>query len=180
MVREKAGAYHEAQKRIQETIKDEERSRLEDIQEHFDKKKETLYTKNKFDIFWLRNRITIGQSLSLLQQELQKALSQWEISQEEYNETIQTLEIQEQQKEKEKKEPASVIVPDEIPFGKTKIAKKLENQVIWENIWADIVWFLYGFVVQGSAILVILAWNILLDAIMLPKDMWDTFHNSQK
>jgi hypothetical protein len=32
--------------------------------------------------------------------------------------------------------------------------------------------FLYGFVIQGSAILVIIAWNIFMDLIKLPRDVY--------
>lgn len=130
MSREKAGAYHEAQKRIQENIKDEEKKRLDDIQEHFEKTKDTLHTKNKFDIFSLRHRITIGQSLSSLRSELQQALSQGEISQEQYSESMQTLEIQNEEREKQAQKENALFTPEEIPFGKSKIAQKLENQVI--------------------------------------------------
>jgi hypothetical protein len=32
--------------------------------------------------------------------------------------------------------------------------------------------FLYGAIIQGSAILIIIAWNILMDLLKLPRDVY--------
>jgi hypothetical protein len=64
------------------------------------------------------------------------------------------------------------IDPLKLPFSQNALARFFEKQPLWENIWSDIAWFLYGFVVQGSAILVIIAWKILTDFLFLPRDIY--------
>jgi hypothetical protein len=59
-----------------------------------------------------------------------------------------------------------------LPFSQNKFAKYLEDQPLGKKIWSDIVWFLYGLVVQGSAILIIIAWQILIDLLFLPRDIY--------
>ncbi|MBS9783815.1 hypothetical protein KGV55_00520 [Candidatus Gracilibacteria bacterium] len=178
MSREKAGAYHEAEKRLQENIIDNEKKRLEKVQEHFFENKEKLHSKKKFDIFSLRHQLEIGRTLLSLKNELKEAFSEGEISQREYTDSLETLENEKTQKEEKENTPTMTDFP--LPFSDSKLAQYFEEKTLGENIGADIVGFLYGFAIQGSTILIILLWRILTDTLLLPKDIIDTINNSQK
>lgn len=69
---------------------------------------------------------------------------------------------------------ATIHVPvhtDALPFSQNDFARMLEGAKLGENIFVDIAGVFYGFFVQGSAILVILAWKIFTDLLFLPRDI---------
>lgn len=165
-MQENPGAYNEAHNRIREK-KEQEKKIAEEVQEHFEKSKEKLKSKKWLDIFELKRKIETGHSLESLKADIKDALKEWDISIEVYNKALSDIQ---DRVDLEKKLPE--IDPESLPFSQNEFARWLEVQPLGKNIWADIVWFLYGFFVQGSAILVIIAWKILIDLLKLPMDAY--------
>lgn len=167
-------AYNEARNRIREK-QEREQVVVETMKEDFEKTKEKLRKTRKLDVFQLKNKIVTGHSLDSLKSEVSQALKEGVISRETYDRMIASLEKDESQKETT---VVGRIDPQKLPFSQNALAKYFEEQRLGENIWADVVWFLYGFFVQGSAILVIIAWKILVDLLRLPVDIYNEVKKS--
>ena len=165
-MQENPGAYNEARNRIREQ-KEKEKVIAESVVEHFEKSKEKLHKKKWLDIYELKRKIETGHSLDSLKSDIREALKDGDISIETYNQALSDIS---ERDDREKKLPE--INPDTLPFSQNEFAQWLEKQPLGANIWADMAGFLYGFFVQGSAILVIIAWNILMDLIKLPRDVY--------
>lgn len=172
-MQENPGAYNEAHNRIREQ-KEKEKVVIESVQEHFEKSKERLTKRKWLDIFELKRKIETWQSLESLKSDIRDALDGGDITIETYNQALSDIE---ERHEKENRLPD--IDPTTLPFSHNEFAQWLERQPLWKNIWTDMLWFLYGFFVQGSAILVIIAWKILVDLLRLPLDMYELTQNSQ-
>lgn len=164
-------AYREAQNRIREQ-QEKEKKQQEKLFESFEKTRETIYVKKSFDIFDLKRRIETGRSLQILRRDIDRALKEGIISREAFDEIERAIDAGKNQGEKIEK-----VLPDDPeyapPFSQKELAKFFEDKKMGENIWVDIGWFSYGFFVQWSAILVILAWKIFIDILFLPRDILD-------
>ena len=165
-MQENPGAYNEARDRIREQ-KEKEKVIAESVVEHFEKSKEKLHKKKWLDIYELKRKIETGHSLDSLKSDIREALKDGDISIETYNQALSDIS---ERDDREKKLPE--INPDTLPFSQNEFAQWLEKQPLGANIWADMAGFLYGFFVQGSTILVIIAWNILMDLLKLPRDVY--------
>ena len=166
-------AYSEARDRIRDKM-EKETIVLEKKKEDFEVGKIVLRKKKSLDISTLRRQMETGKSLDNLKSEVKNALKEGMISRDTYNEVIASIE---------KWEDANLdniwmIDPLKLPFSQNALATFFEKQPLWENIWSDIAWFLYGFVVQGSAILVIIAWKIFTDFLFLPRDLYREFKSN--
>lgn len=166
---ENPGAYDEARKRIREKKENDENT-LEKKKEGFETEKSMLRKKKHLDVFELKRRIETGQSLESLKTDILDALKEWNISFETYEKTLRNL-----WEEKKKDERKDIYDTVAIPFDSNKLAKYLEGKTWGENPFVDILGLMYGFFIQWSAILVILLWRLLMDLLMLPKDLIDTF-----
>jgi hypothetical protein len=124
------------------------------------------------DVRELQRHIETGSSLEGLKSEIKNALSEWAISRDTYNKVIASIDNGRVDKDLQNN---STINPNKLPFSQNKLAQYLENQPLGENLWSDIAWLLYGFIVQWSAILVIIAWKILTDFLFLPRDIYREF-----
>lgn len=164
MSHENPGAYREAQNTLND-LKEREKKVLEERTESFEKGKEKIRRKKKLDIFELKRRIETGNSLDMLKTEMKEALDAGEISIDTYTKSLAQIE-------KRAQNDVPDILRDRVPLSKNQFAQMLESSPLWQNIWTDMVWFMYGFFVQGSAVLVILLWKILLDTLLLPKDIY--------
>ncbi len=167
MPNENPGAYSEARDRIREK-KERETVVLEVKTEEFEKTKEKMRKRKWLDVHWLRQKIETGQSLDSLKSDISRALSEGTISRDTYDSVIASLDDGERWQDRD----IGTIDPDQLPFSQNRFAKYLENQPLGEKIWSDMVWFLYGLIVQGSAILIIIAWKILTDLLFLPRDIY--------
>lgn len=165
MPNENPWAYSEARDRIREK-KERETVVLEVKTEEFEKTKEKMRKRKWLDVHWLRQKIETGQSLDSLKSDIRAALSDGTISRDTYDSVIASLDHQSAVGD------VGIIDPNRLPFSQNKLAKYLENQPLGDNIWSDMVWFLYGLIVQGSAILIIIAWKILTDLLFLPRDIY--------
>ena len=170
-MQENPGAYNEARNRIREK-KEQEKVVAELVIEHFEKSKEKLKRKKWLDIFELKRKIETWHSLESLKSDIRDALNDGDISLEVYNQALSDISNRD---DREKKLPD--IDPNTLPFSQTELARWLEKQPLWNNIGVDMIWFLYGFVVQGSAIFVIIAWKILIDFLRLPVDVYHELKN---
>lgn len=170
-MQENPGAYNEAHNRIREQ-KEKEKVIVESVQEHFEKSKERLRSKKWLDIFELKRKIETGHSLESLKADIREAFDTGNISVDTYREALADIDEQ-----RDRGSILSEIDPNTLPLSQNEFARWLEKQPLWQNIWADIVWFLYGFFVQGSAILVIIAWRILMDLLRLPVDIYQELKN---
>lgn len=165
-MQENPGAYNEARNRIREQ-KEKEKVIVEAVQENFEKSKEKVTKRKTLDIFELKHRIETGHSLDSLKIDIQEAFREGDISAETYEQALSDISQQ-----KESRESLPSIDPDSLPFAQNKLAKWLESQPLGQDIRADIGWFLYGFFIQWSAILIIIAWKILMDFLRLPVDIY--------
>ena len=165
-MQENPGAYNEERNRIREQ-KEKEKIVVETLAENFEKSKEKLKSKKWLDIYELKRKIETGHSLESLKADIREAFKEWDISIEVYNQALSDIN---EKNNTERRLPD--IDPNTLPFSQNELAKWLERQPLGQNIWADMVWFLYGFFVQGSAILVIIAWKILMDFLRLPADIY--------
>jgi hypothetical protein len=134
--------------------------------EEFEKTKEKMRKRKWLDVHGLRQKIETGHSLDSLKSDIRAALSEGTITRDTYESVIASLDHQDATID------IWMIDPDRLPFSQNRFAKYLENQPLGENIWSDMVWFLYGLIVQGSAILIIIAWKILTDLLFLPRDIY--------
>ena len=171
MPNENPGAYNEARDRIREK-KEKETTIIESKKEDYEKSKSILRKKRSLDERELQRHIETGSSLDGLKSEIRNALSEWTISRDTYNKVIASID---NGREKNDIQNNGVIDPNKLPFSQNKLAQYLENQPLGESIWSDIAWLLYGFIVQWSAILVIIAWKILTDFLFLPRDIYREF-----
>ena len=162
---ENPGAYSEARDRIREK-KERETVVLEVKTDEFEKTKEKMRKRKWLDVHGLRQKIETGNSLDSLKSDIRAALSEGTISRDTYDSVIASLDRQSDAPE------IWAIDPARLPFSQNNLAKYLENQPLGDNIWADMVWFVYGFAIQGSAILIIIAWKILTDFLLLPRDIY--------
>ncbi len=165
MPNENPGAYSEARDRIREK-KEREAVLLEVKTEEFEKSREKMRKKKWLDVHGLRQKIETGHSLDSLKSDIRAALTDGTISRDTYDSVIASLDTQPRQQD------IWIIDPARLPFSQNNLAKYLENQPLGDNIWSDMVWFLYWFIVQGSAILIIIAWKILTDFLLLPRDIY--------
>ncbi len=169
MSNENPGAYNEARDRIREK-KEKEIILVEAKKEDFEKSKSILRNKKTLDVGELKRHIETSRSLEGLKSDIKNALNEWIISRDTYDQVIASLDgwvnvIWN----------SGSINPNKLPFSQNKFAQYLENQPLGENIWSDFIWFLYGFVVQGSAILIIIARKVLTDFLFLPRDIYREF-----
>lgn len=171
MPNENPGVYNETRDRIREK-KEKETTIIESKKEDFEKSKSILRKKRSLDVRELQRHIETGSSLDGLKSEIRNALSEWTISRDTYNKVIASID---NGREKNDIQNNGVIDPNKLPFSQNKLAQYLENQPLGESIWSDIAWLLYGFIVQWSAILVIIAWKILTDFLFLPRDIYREF-----
>ena len=167
---ENPGAYNEAQKHIREQ-KESENTIVEKKREDFEIGKEKLYTKKKLDVFELKRRIETGHSLSRLKGEIKEAYDQGEISIETYTSAIDAMRHRETWEMVDMSD--YTIDSSTLPLSHNPLAQFLEKQKLGENIFIDIGGALYGFV-QGSVFLLFLLGRIVLDALLLPKDIYQS------
>jgi signal recognition particle GTPase len=160
---ENPGAYQESRNRIREKEEQEKRVR-EGERADFEISKEKLRKQKHLDVFMLKNRIETGNSLELLKQDLGEALKEGLISLETYEKSMEDVRDSER---KERKIDESTRL---MPLAQAKLTQFFEKAPLGENIVTDVLGFLYGFFVQGSAVLVILIWNLLVDLLKLPYD----------
>lgn len=168
MPNENPGVYNETRDRIREK-KEKEIVIIESKKEDFEKSKSILRKKKTLDVRELQRHIETGSSLENLKSEIKNALSEWTISRDTYDKVIASIDGD---REINEVKDIGIIDPNKLPFSQNKLAQYLENQPLGENIWSDIAWFLYGFIIQGSAILIIIAWKIFTDLIFLPRDIY--------
>ncbi len=168
MPNENPWVYNEARDRIREK-KEKEIIIIESKKEDFEKSKSILRKKKSLDVRELQRHIETGNSLEGLKSEIKNALNEWTISRDTYNKVIASINNEKEEKDVQNN---GIIDPNKLPFSQNKLAQFLENQPIGENIWTDFIWFLYGFFIQGSAILIIIAWKILIDSLYLPRDIY--------
>lgn len=164
MPNENPWAYSEARDRIREK-KERETIIIEVKKEEFEKWKERLRKKQWLDVHGLRQKIETGHSLNTLKSDIRSALSDGVISRDTYDSMMDVIG------DGEKDSRDTRIDPSLFPLSQNPLARYLEDQKLGNNIWVDMVWFLYGLVVQGSAILIIIAWKIFTDLLFLPRDM---------
>jgi hypothetical protein len=161
-------AYSEANNRIREQG-EKEKIVIEEKKEHFEKTKERIRKKKTLDVFELKRHIETGHSLEDLKESIKQALKEGSISIDTYQKTLDALNQDVIHIEWNKNSTLSV---DPVPFSQNALAKYLEEAKLGENVLVDMVWVFYGFVVQWSAILVILAWKIFTDLLFLPRDIY--------
>ncbi|MBP9779740.1 hypothetical protein KBD33_03925 [Candidatus Gracilibacteria bacterium] len=166
---ENPGAYNEARNRIREK-QDEEKNIIEEKIVNFEKSKERLRKGKTLDVFELKRRIETGNSLSSLKSDIENALKEGTISFEVYQKTLRTLEKTENNEGIIDEQ--SDLILSKLPLQNTAIVKFLENQKFGDNTLIDLFGMMYGFFVQGSAIMVILIWNMILDLLKLPRDIY--------
>ncbi|MDD2694125.1 MAG: hypothetical protein PHY14_04315 [Candidatus Gracilibacteria bacterium] len=168
-MQENPGAYNEARNRIREK-QEQEKMVVEKKKEEFEMSKEKVYTKKKLDVFELKRRIETGRSLSLLKEDMRQALEQGDISIDTYHKALDA--IQEEQILEEKDLDQYFIPPDSLPLSQNALARYLEKQKLGENIFVDIAGFAYGFT-QGSVFLLFLLGRMVLDFLLLPRDIYE-------
>lgn len=167
MSNENPWVYNEARDRIREK-KEREENIIESKKEDFEKSKTILRKKKTLDVGELKRHIETGNSLEWLKSEIKNALNEGTISIDTYDRVIASIELWDKKWEEED----GIIDPNLLPFSQNKLVKYLEDQPLGENIWSDMIWFLYGFLIQWSAVLVIIAWKILTDLLFLPRDIY--------
>lgn len=168
-MQENPGAYNEARNRIREK-QEQERVVVEKKKEEFEMSKEKVYTKKKLDVFELKRRIETGHSLSLLKDDIKQALDQGDISIDTYHKALDAMQ---QEKWGEKNDiDAYAIDPNTLPLSQNALAQYLEKQKLGENILVDMAGFAYGFT-QGSVFLLFLLGRMVLDFLLLPRDIYE-------
>lgn len=161
-------AYHESRNRIREK-QEQETVVIEKKKEEFEVGKEKIYSKKKLDVFDLKRHIETGQSLSVLKNDIKQALDEGSITIDSYNDAINAIASD---IGFEKLNPKDFIIDlHSLPFSQNALAKYLEKQKLWENILIDIGGAVYG-LLQGSTFLIFLAWRIVLDFLLLPRDIY--------
>lgn len=170
MPNENPWAYNEANNRIHETA-EKEKVIIEQKKEDFEKNKERVRKKKTLDVFGLKRKIETTQSLEGLKDSIRQAFREGAISKDAFEKTMETLN----QDVSNKNIPKYHLDPQKLPFSQNEFAKMLEEASLGENVFVDITGVFYGFFVQGSAIMVILAWKIFTDLLFLPKDVYQEF-----
>ncbi len=168
MSNENPGAYSEVRDRIREK-KDIEVVIIESRKEEFEKTKEKMRRRKWLDVHGLRQKIETGHSLNSLKYDIRTALNEGTISRDTYDSVIASLD------NRDIVWDIGIIDPNRLPFSQNKFAKYLESQSLGENLGVDMVGFFYGLIIQGSAILIIIAWKILVDFLFLPRDIYREF-----
>lgn len=171
---ENPGAYDEARKRIREN-KERETVIIEEKKESFEKGKEKIRSRKKLDVFELKRRIETGQSLELLKSDVKDALDHGEISIDTYKNALERIESIDSKHEKEKRVkviPDKIFDPNDYPLSGLPITQYFESKKLGENIFIDIAGFAYG-VAQGSLFLLWLAGKVVVDALLLPLDIYN-------
>jgi hypothetical protein len=64
-----------------------------------------------------------------------------------------------------------IIDPNTLPLSQNALAQYLEKKRLGENIFFDMAGFAYGFT-QGSVFLVFLLGRMVLDFLLLPRDIY--------
>ncbi len=175
---ENPGAYDEARKRIRET-KERETIIIEEKKESFEKWKEKIRSRKKLDVFELKRRIETGQSLELLKSDVKDALDHGDISIDTYKNALERIESIDGKHEREKRVkviPDKVFDPKSYPLSGLPMTEYFESQKLWENILVDIAGFIY-WVAQGSLFLLWLTGKIVVDALLLPLDIYNYLAN---
>ena len=166
---ENPGAYDEARKRIREN-KESETVVIKKKKEDFEKSKEKIHSKKKLDVFELRRRIETGHSLNTLKSDIQEALRSGQISRESYDDTLAMLEKKDTTKIIPR-EPEYQIDDTIIPLAQAPLTTYFERQKLGDNLFIDIAGFTY-WVAQGSLFLFYLAGRMILDTLLLPRDIY--------
>lgn len=164
--------YDEARKRIREKT-ERETIVIEERRESFEKGKEKIHSKKKLDVHELRRKIETGQSLELLKWDIREALDSWEISIDTYNDVLETIDDTREKKEyiANQKQAEFTLDSTSYPLANIPFTQYFESQKLGDNILVDMGWFAYG-VAQGSLFLLYLAGRIILDALLLPVDLY--------
>lgn len=175
MSKENPWAYNEARNRINEN-KEREKNLLEEKTENFEKTKERIKSRKKLDVFELKRKFETGNSLGALKSEIKEALDRGDISIETYANVITELD-------KDKVQSSVLTTPDFIldpkafPLSSTALSLYFDKQKLGDNLLVDLGGFVYGFV-QGSIFLLFLLGRIILDALLLPRDIYQHIHSS--
>lgn len=165
--------YNEARNRIKEN-KERETIVIEEKKESFEKWKEKIRSKKKLDVFELKRRIETGQSLELLKGDIKEALDRGEISVDTYKDALKRIEGEDVWDERNNIPdaiPDYVFDPKMYPLANNELTKYFESQKIGENIFVDMGGFMYG-LAQWSLFLLWLAGRVVLDALLLPIDLY--------
>lgn len=168
MPNENPWAYNEANNRIREK-QENEKVIVEKKKEEFEVSKERLRKKKWLDVHALKRKIETNQSLDSLKDSIKQAFKEGMISKDAFEKTMDALD---QDKSRQTVKPRFQVDPQKLPLSGNAFAQMLEEAKLGENIFVDIAGVFYGFVVQGSAILVILAWKIFTDLLFLPRDAY--------
>ncbi len=163
-------AFDEARKRIRES-KESEVIVVEKNKEDFEKWKEKIHSKKKLDVFELKRRIETGQSLSTLKSDIRSALESGQISIDTYDDALRMLDRDQDISRFEKVVPEYTLPPWSFPFSDSKLSLYFDQQRIGDNPLIDIAGFAYGFA-QGSIFLFFLVGRIILDTLLLPRDVY--------
>lgn len=142
---------------------------IEKKKEEFEVSKERLRKKKGLDVHALKHKIETGQSLDALKDTIKQAFQEGMISKDTFEKTMNAIE-DDKNSTREKKDRAGSQVPP-FPLSNNPIAQYLENAKLGENFLVDTAGFFYGFFIQGSAVLVILAWKLFVDFLFLPRDI---------
>lgn len=170
---ENPGAYDEARKRIREN-KERETIVIEEKKESFEKWKEKIRSKKKLDVFELKRKIETGQSLELLKGDIKDALDRGEISVDTYKDALKRIEgrdVWDEMNHSPNTHPDYLFDPKMYPLAGAPLTKYFESKKLWDNIFIDMWGFVYG-VAQWSIFLLWLAGKIVLDALLLPVDLY--------
>jgi hypothetical protein len=163
-------AFDEGRKRIRES-KESEVIVIEKKKDDFEKWKEKIYSKKKLDVHELRRRIETGQSLNMLKWDIRDALESGQISIDTYTDAINMLDDSARDKKEKQIIPEYTLPTWAFPLSDTKLAQYFSEQKLWDNPLVDIAGFAYGFA-QGSLFLIFLLGRIILDALLLPLDIY--------
>jgi hypothetical protein len=167
---ENPGAYDEARKRIRENT-ERETIIVEEKKESFEKGKEKVRSRKKLDVFELKHRIETGHSLESLKNDIKKALDVGDISIATYKDALERIDIREKWEKKIEINPDYILDPSDYPLADFALTKYFESQKLGDNPLVDVVGFVY-WVAQGSVFLLWLAGRMVLDAILLPVDLY--------
>lgn len=165
-------AYDEARNRIREK-QEQEKVTVERKKAEYEIGREKVFTRKKLDVWDLRRKIETGHSLSLLKDEVRQALDEGSISLDTYNTVIEAMRASESMNPENIRD--FLIDPNTLPLSQNRLAQYLEQKKIGENIFVDMAGFAYGFT-QGSVFLLFLLGKIILDFLLLPRDIYMLTH----
>jgi hypothetical protein len=168
-MQENPWAYNEARNRIREK-QEQEKVIIEKKKDEFEIGKERVYKKKKLDVFELKRKIETWHSLATLRDDIRQALDEGSITIDTYNKTLDAM------KRNESAEDIGdiseyIIDPNTLPLSQNALAQYLEKKRLGENIFFDMAGFAYGFT-QGSVFLVFLLGRMVLDFLLLPRDIY--------